>query len=152
MSKFTINETTGEIRTKAGEAYSYEDIDASGTCGDLDSADIGSDRCYTVRVEVRDGLDTNRTEAEDEDADDTITLKIVVRNRDEPPATPTVMVTSPDDEATLDVIWHAENTGPAIEGYDVQYRKGSAAFSDDNCQNTTGTMETAAAYQAPLTP
>ena len=49
LSKFTINETTGEIRTKAGESYSYETIDASGTCGDLDSAYIGSDRCYTVR-------------------------------------------------------------------------------------------------------
>ena len=139
LSKFTINETTGEIRTKAGVSYSYEDIDFSGTCGDLDSDDIGSDRCYTVKVEVRDGLDVNRTEAKDEVADDTITLKIALRNRDEPPATPTVMVTSPDDETTLEVIWHAENTGPDIDSYDVQYRKGNAAFSDDNCQNTTGT-------------
>ena len=137
VTKFTINESTGEIRTKAGETYSYEDITRSGTCGDLDQADVGSDKCYTVKVEVRDGLDADRVKAEDEDADDTITLKIVLRNKDEPPARPTVMVTSPDDETTLEVIWHAENTGPDIDSYDVQYRKGSGTFSDDNCEGAT---------------
>ena len=32
LSKFTINETTGEIRTKAGETYNYEAITDSDTC------------------------------------------------------------------------------------------------------------------------
>ena len=155
--KFTINETTGEIRTKAGETYNYEEIDASGTCGTPPVEGVGNDdRCYTVKVEVRDGLDDNRVEAEDEDEDDFITLKIGVRDRDEPPSVPTVTVTSPardttDNITTLAVFWHAKNSGPDITSYDVQYRKGGGSFLDDNCRNTpeegncagiTGTTET----------
>ena len=134
LSKFTISETTGEIRTKAGEIYSSEDLDAE-TCGTLTVQQVGTDSCYTVKVEVRDGLDNNRVEDEDEDADDTITVKIGLRDRAEPPAKPTVMVTSPADNTTLVVTWHAKNTGPDISSYDVQYRKGGGTFSDDNCEN-----------------
>ena len=95
LSKFTINETTGQIRTKAGETYNYEDLAENGTCGSLTEQDVGSDRCYTVKVEVRDGLDNDRVEDKDEAADDIITLKIGMRDRDEPPSVPTVTVTSP---------------------------------------------------------
>ena len=141
VDKFTINETTGEIRTKAGETYSYEDIAETGTCGSLTEQDVGSDRCYTVKVEVRDGLDNDRVEVEDEAADDIITVKIGVRDRDEPPSVPTVTVTSPGRDTTnditkLEVFWHARNSGPPITKYDVQYRKGGGTFSDDNCQDT----------------
>ena len=130
--KFTINETTGEIRTKEGVTYSYEDINETGTCTPL--TDVGSDRCYTVKVEVRDGLDDDRVEVEDdEDADDTITVKIGLRDRDEAPSVPTVTVTSPVGNTTLVVTWHAGNTGPTPVTYDVQYRKGGGAFSDENC-------------------
>ena len=35
------------------------------------------------------------------------------------------------------MIWDVpENTGPAITGYDVQHRKGSGSFSNDNCVST----------------
>ena len=132
--RFDIGETTGQIRTKAGQTYDYEDITDSRTCGDLDAAIIGSDRCYTVTVEVRDGLDNNRVEVEETDPDDSITVKIAVRDKNEPPAVPTVTVTSPSGITTLEVFWHARNTGPDITGYDVQYRKGGGAFSDDNCE------------------
>ena len=65
---------------------------------------VGSDRCYTVKVEVRDGLDTDRVEEMTETpADDSITVKIGVRDRDEPPAVPIVMVTSPERDTTNDV-------------------------------------------------
>ena len=64
VDKFTINETTGEIRTKAGDTYSYEDLN-TGTCGDLTLQQVGSDRCYTVKVEVRDGLDERQGRGED---------------------------------------------------------------------------------------
>ena len=134
LSKFTINETTGEIRTKAGVTYNYEDIADSETCGDTTvQGAADSDRCYTVKVEVRDGLDDDRVKEEDEGPDDSITLKIGVRDRDEPPAVPTVTVTSPVVNTTLEVVWEADNTGPPITSFDVQYRKGSGAFSDDNC-------------------
>ena len=133
---FTIDETTGQIRTKAGETYNYEAI-ASGTCDSPNTIDVGTDRCYTVKVEVRDGLDDDRVEVEETTPDDSITVKIGVRDRDEPPAVPTVTVTSPSVNTTLEVFWDAKNTGPDITEYDVQYRKGGAAFSDDNC-GTTG--------------
>ena len=87
-------------------------------------------------MEVRDGLDVDRVkvEVEDEDADDSITVKIGVRDRDEPPAVPTVTVTSPtrntaNDITTLEVFWHAMNSGPPITKYDVQYRKGGGTPS-----------------------
>ena len=134
---FDFNKTNGEIRTKAGVSYSYEDIQASGTCDLLTVQQVGSDKCYEVTVEVRDGLDIDRIKEEDEAADDSITVKIGVRDRDEPPAVPTVMVTSPAVNTTLIVTWDARNTGPDISGYDVQYRKGGGAFSDDNCLGET---------------
>ena len=150
--KFTINETTGEIRTKAGVTYNYEDIDDTGTCGTPPVQGVGSDRCYTVKVEVRDGLNIDRVEVEETTPDDSITVKIGVRDRDERPGVPTVTVTSAAVNTTLIVSWHASNTGPEISGYDVQYRKGGGAFSDencdpagtDNCNGITGTTTTIA--------
>ena len=154
-NKFTINKTTGEIKTKAGESYNYETI-SDNTCGDLTEQQVGSDRCYTVKVEVRDGLDTDRVETTETDADDVITLKIGVRDRDEGPAVPLVMVTSPERDVSdpsspitkLIVTWHADNTGPAITAYDLQYRKGGGSWLDDNCagivqdDNCTGIAST----------
>ena len=138
VDKFTINESTGEIRTKAGETYNYEALAETGTCLPLTAQVVDTDRCYTVKVEVRDGLDTNRVEEKNEAADDVISLKIRVRNTNEPPEVPTVTVTSPavnNNVTTLVVIWHARNTGPEIASYDVQYRKGGGSWSDDNCRN-----------------
>ena len=141
-SLFDIDESTGQIRTKAGVTYNYEAL-LDGSCAPLtDTAKIGSDRCYTVEVQVWDGLDEDRnaqdtTTITDTIIDDTITVKIGVRNRDEPPAVPTVTVTSPSDNTTLEVFWDARNTGPDITGYDVQYRKGGGTFSNDNCEDTT---------------
>ena len=131
---FDIDPSTGQIRTKAGVTYNYEALDASGTCAPLtDTARIGSDRCLTVKVEVRDGLNDDRVEVEETEPDDFITVKIGVRDRDEPPAVPTVTVTSPSGNTTLEVFWDARNTGPDITHYDLQYRKGGGTFSDDNC-------------------
>ncbi len=141
--KFTISETTGEVRTKAGETYNYEALAETGTCGTLSEQEAGSDRCYTVKVEVRDGLTTDRVEVEEDTPDDSITLRIGIRDRAEAPEVPTVTVTSPARDTnqdpvptTLIVTWHAENTGPDITSYDLQYRKGGGTFSDDNCGET----------------
>ncbi len=133
---FAIDERTGQIRTKAGVAYNYEAIAETPTCGDLDTERIGSDRCYTVRVEVRDGLDDNRVEVKETDPDDYIIVKIAVKDLDEPPATPTVTVTAPSVTTTLEVFWDAKNTGPDITHYDLRYRKGGDSFSADNCGPT----------------
>ena len=134
--KFTIDASTGQIRTKAGVTYDYE-IAGDGTCAPLtDTLQIGSDKCYRLDVEVRDGLDDDRAEVEETDPDDIIAVRIAVRDRDEPPEVPTVTVTSPAGGTTLVVVWDAKNTGPDISGYDVEYRKGGEAFSDDNCVST----------------
>ena len=137
--KFTINKTTGEIRTKEGLSYNYEAFDTTGTCDPLTEQQVGSDNCYTVEVEVQDGLDSDRVEEMMEtDADDSITVKIGIRDTDEPPEVPVVMVTSPardTDITKLIVIWHADNTGPKITAYDVQYRKAGDSFLDDNCRD-----------------
>ena len=65
--KFDFNETNGEIRTKSGENYNYEEITGDNTCRTLTEQQVGSDRCYEVMVEVRDGLDDNRAEVEEAD-------------------------------------------------------------------------------------
>ena len=124
-------------------SYNYETIDRANTCGDLTVQDVGTNRCYTVQVEVRDGLNTDRVEEMMEAvvADDSITVKIGVRDRDEPPAVPIVMVTSPERDTSdseneltkLIVTWHADNTGPPITDYDLQYREAGGSFVDDNC-------------------
>ena len=139
--KFTIDASTGQIRTKAGVTYNYESV-GDATCAPLtDTLQIGSDRCYRLDVEVRDGLNDDRAEVEETDPDDIIALRIGVRDRDEPPAVPTVTVTSPAGavNTSLEVFWDARNTGPDITGYDVQYRMGGESWSDDNCENTTAT-------------
>ena len=142
MNKFTINKTTGEIRTKEGSSYNYEAFETTGTCNPLTVQEVGSDNCYTVKVEVRDGLNTDRVEEMVETvADDSITVKIGIRDTDEPPEVPVVMVTSPARDTTNDitkliVIWHADNTGPEITAYDVQYRKAGDSFLNDNCRDT----------------
>ena len=121
-AKFDINESTGQIQTK--ESLNHEDTN----CGYVVDAD--STECtYTVNVDVRDGLNENRDEEESETApDDSITVKITVRDLDEPPSVPTVTVTSPTDVTTLAVVWEAANTGPPITNYDVAYRQGSGAW------------------------
>ena len=130
LNKFEINESNGQLRTKA--QLNHEDSD----CGYRNDA-VTTACTYEVMVEVRDGLDDNRVKVEEETPDDRITVMINVRDMDEPPAAPTVTVTSPNDETTLIVTWDVPgNTGPPITGYDVQYRKGSAAFSDNNCGST----------------
>ena len=133
LEKFEINESNGQLRTKV--QLNHED---SG-CDYVNDADP-TVCTYDVMVEVRDGLDDDRVKTEDESHDDRITVRINVRDVDEPPAAPTVTVTSPTLNTTLIVTWDVpENTGPPIAGYDVQYRKGTATFLDDNCLGTPGT-------------
>ena len=62
---FTIDESTGQIKTSA--TLSYETATT-----------------YTVTVEVRDQKDEHRNDDKDEDADDTISVMIDVRDLDEP--------------------------------------------------------------------
>ncbi|MDD9995647.1 MAG: fibronectin type III domain-containing protein, partial [Dehalococcoidia bacterium] len=105
-NKFDINESTGQILTKA--PLNHEDTD----CGYDSTADTTS--CiWTVRVQVTDGLDEHRnTEESPTTPDDTITVRITVEDVNEPPLAPTVTVTSStvsegaeDGDAMLTVTW-----------------------------------------------
>ena len=126
FDKFDINESTGQIQTK--DSLNHEDTD----CGYVPNNDPTA--CtYTVKVEVRDGLDEHGNKEPDDAAaadtlDDEITVRINVRDVDETPEAPTVTVTSPavaenagSTDATLVVTWDMpENTGPPINGYVVE--------------------------------
>ena len=144
---FDFNETNGEIRTKAGVSYSYEDT--LGNCGTLTEQQVGSDKCYEVTVEVRDGLDDDRVEVEAEDADDSITVKIGVRDRDEPPAVPTVTVTSPAGNTTLVVILGTPRTRVPLSPAMTCSTARAAAASQTTTAEATQLKITAKTYLAP---
>ena len=132
FNMFDIDKSSGQIRTKSPLNLEAEcsDGDAGLTGGHLDNC------TYTVRVQVWDGFNEHKVEEDGETpvVDDTITVTINVRDKEETPEVPTVTVTSPSGNTTLVVTWDAPaNTGPTTLTYDVQYRKGNAAFSNDNC-------------------
>ncbi len=121
-SDFTIDSSTGQIKTKS--ALDYED-----------------DTSYSVTVNVTDGKNASGTA--DTTADDTIAVTINVTDVNEPPAAPgapTVAQNSTTPASKIDVSWTAPTmTGkPAIDDYDVQYRKsGDSTWTDASFTGTT---------------
>ncbi len=103
-ASFAIVESSGQLKTKEG--LNYE----------------GPQNVYDVIVIASDGALT-----------DSVDVSIAVNDVKEAPGTPdapTVEAAATDGHMALDVTWTApSNTGPAITGYDVQYR---VADSDDD--------------------
>ncbi len=125
-SDFTIDSSTGQIKTKS--ALDYED-----------------DTSYSVTVNVTDGKNASGTA--DTTADDTIAVTINVTDVNEPPAAPTaptVAQNSTTPTTKLDVSWTAPTmTGkPAIDDYDVQYRKSGDSTWSSHSFTGTGTTTT----------
>ena len=113
-TKFGINATSGQIRTKVGESYDYE-----------------ARTSYSVRVAVTDGTVTVSS-----------AVTINVTDQDEPPLVmnkPVVTATA-DSTTSLEVSWTApSNTGrPRIDSYDLQYRVGNTGDFSNGPQNQTG--------------
>ena len=113
-TKFGINATSGQIRTKVGENYDYE-----------------ADSSYSVMVTVNDGTVTVSS-----------AVTINVTDQDEPPPVmnkPVVTATA-NSTTSLEVSWTAPpNTGrPRIGSYDLQYRVGSNGGFINGPQNQTG--------------
>ena len=99
---FTLNTSNGQLRTRSGVTYDYEDKDR-----------------YSVTVEA----DDRRGAAA------SIDVTIYVADVDEPPQAPARPRVEPASSTSLTVIWtEPANTGPDIDGYDVQYRTGSGSF------------------------
>ena len=157
VDSFDINESTGQILTKA--ALNHEDAG----CG-YDENDDPTTCTYTVVVQVWDGRDEHRNEEDtstitNDIIDDTITVTITVSDVVEKPAAPTVTVTSPvvvdgATDATLTVTWdRPENTGPAITGYVVECT-GDGITTDNPCPQPTGLTLTNAllTYDITVTP
>ena len=114
-ARFGIIRSSGQIRTKAGERYSYE-----------------TDTSYSATVKV---VDVNG-------ASDTITVTLNVTDQDEPPLTmnqPAVSAT-PASTPSLEVSWtEPTNTGrPNIDSYDLQYREVTTGDFIDGPQNQSG--------------
>ena len=105
-ASFDIDSTSGQIQTKSGVTYDHEAKDS-----------------YSVTVKADDG----------NGGSDTVPVTITVTDVAEQPATPTApSVTAPENTTdSLDVGWTAPglNGGPALTGYEVQYRKGSGSWS-----------------------
>ncbi len=94
---FTLNTSNGQLRTRSGVTYDYEDKDR-----------------YSVTVEA----DDRRGAAA------SIDVTIYVADVDEPPEAPARPRVEPGDSKSLTVTWtEPANTGPGVDGYDVQYRK-----------------------------
>ena len=114
-TKFGINATSGQIRTKSGQKYDYE-----------------AETSYSVTVRVVDS----------QGASDTIAVTINVTDQNEPPPVmnkPVVTATA-DSTTSLEVSWTApSNPGrPGIGSYDLQYRVGSTGDFSNGPQDQTG--------------
>ena len=101
-SSFDIVSTSGQIRTKSGVTYDYEEQSS-----------------YAVTVKASDGADSATVDV-------TINLRDVAEQPDKP-AKPTLAAVS-GSATSLDASWTepGRNGGPAITGYEVEYREGTS--------------------------
>ena len=113
-TKFGINATSGQIRTKVGESYDYE-----------------ARTSYSVRVAVTDGTVT---------VSSAVTINVTDRNEPPPVMNKPVVTATANSTTSLEVSWTApSNTGrPDIDSYDLQYRVGSTGDFSNGPQNQTG--------------
>ena len=114
MASFAIVSTSGQLQTRA-------------------ALDFETKSSYAVTVSVSDG----------NGGSDSIGVTITVTDVAEKPATPgapTVSATANSD-TSLDVSWTAPglNGGPALTGYNLQYRQGTTGSFTNGPQNVSGT-------------
>ena len=121
---FTVDASNGQL-----EVGSSTDLDFEGAV-----------MSYAVTVAVSDGKD-GAGEA-DTAVDASIAVTVNVTDVAEPPGTPDAPTLTPT-ASNLAVAWTApDNTGPAVTGYDVQYRASGAADWTDAPFTGTGTATT----------
>ena len=113
-TKFGINATSGQIRTKVGEKYDYE-----------------ARTSYSVTVTVNDGTVT---------VSSAVTINVTDQNEPPPVMNKPVVTATANSTTSLEVSWTAPtNTGrPRIDSYDLQYRAGSNGDFSNGPQNETG--------------
>ena len=118
--QFSVASDTGELSFRAAPDFEAPTDVASG-----DPASGAGDNEYVVAVRVRSGAGARELEAGR-------TFTVRVTNEREPPGIPEAPAFSGETADSLTVHWsEPDNTGPAITGYDVQYReKGTGRFTD----------------------
>ena len=118
-AKFTVNSSSGQLRTRAGERYDRE-----------------AKASYAVRVKADDG----------NSGTDTVAVTITLTNAVEIPLAPGMPAVSATSGSTtsLDVRWRPPaNAGrPAITGYKLQYRQGGSGGWTAHAHSGTGTSTT----------
>ena len=118
-AKFTVNSSSGQLRTRAGERYDRE-----------------AKASYAVTVKADDGMG----------GADTVAVTITLANAVEIPLAPGMPAVSATSGSTtsLDVSWTAPvNTGrPALTGYKLQYRQGGSGAWTAHAHSGTGTTAT----------
>ena len=122
---FTLGGSTGTLSFTA--APNFED-----------AQDADGDNDYLVTVRATSGSGTRLLTA-----DQTMTITVTDDDTEAPaaPAAPTVAPGS--DSTTLSVTWNAPaNAGPAITGYDVQYRQGTSGTFTPVTHTGTATSST----------
>ena len=96
----TIDRNSGQLQTRSGETYDYEEKPR-----------------YVVIVRVEDG----------QGGSNTIVVTINLTDELEPPGDPAAPSVIPASSTSLTVTWdEPTNTGPDINDYDVQYREGDS--------------------------
>ncbi len=103
-ARFGIDADDGQLQTRSGETYDFED-----------------QARYEVTVRVEDG----------QGGSNTIAVTINLTDEREPPEDPAAPSVRPASSTSLAVTWtEPANTGPDISDYDVRYREGdSGGFS-----------------------
>ena len=114
-AKFTVVTNSGQLRTKVGETYDYEDSAS-----------------HSVQVKVVDGNGESAT----------ITVRInLTNNTTETPLAPAAPTVTPASATSMTASWNApDNTGrPQITGYDLRYRESTSSVWTDGPQDITTT-------------
>ena len=132
-SKFSISSSSGQITVKTGTTLDHE-----------------AKWSYSVTVGVSDGKDASGSA--DTTTDDTVAVTIFATDVNEPPpklSAPTVAANSTTPGTKIDVSWTAptstQMTGkPAVDDYDVQYRKTGDSTWVSHSFTGTGTSTTIA--------
>ena len=128
-ASFDLDTSTGQIKTKA--ALDYE-----------------AKTSYSVKVEVTDGK--NKSGGADTSSDDTISITINITDVNEPPvklSAPSASANATTPTSKIDVSWTALTNSqmsgkPAVNDYDVQYRKHGDSNWTSHSFSGTGTSAT----------
>ena len=124
------------------DAASFAIVSTSGQLQTSAALDFETTSSYAVTVSVSDG----------NGGTDSIGVTITVTDVDEQPATPAApsVGATANVHTSLDVSWTAPglNGGPAITGYDLQYRPGTSGSFTNGPQNVSGTSAAIAGLAA----